>query len=131
MRFGFVRLLALIALVLQGSAPSIAMAASPDRMDIASFVCVTPGAVQSEAQARMVERLADALDSGQEEPQSDDQSCSLCIIAGGLVLPTQFGDMEVEFVPVTQTFRVFDPGLVQSPRGPPVGATGPPNLQQI
>ena len=131
MRFGIVRLLALIALVLQISAPSIAVAAGPDRVDVSSFVCVTPGAVQSEVQGRMLERLADALDSGQDHPQTDDQSCSLCIIAGGLVLPAQFGEIEVQFVRVAQAFKVFDPGLIQSPRGPPVGATGPPPLQQI
>lgn len=129
MRSNYVRILALVALCLHLVAPSVAMVASSDRVDVSSFICVTPGTAQSDAQARMAERLAELLEPGEKAPQLDDDTCSHCIMSAGTILPDQINAIEFRLPIESQSPMTFDAGLVKSPRGPPVGATGPPRLQ--
>jgi len=131
MRSHLVRILALFALCLHVAAPSVAMVASADRIDVSSFVCVTPGTGQTDAQARMVERLSELLEPDNETPQSDDETCSHCIVAASTILPDQAEVLAISYAVEAQAFSSFNPGLVHGPRGPPVGATGPPLLQLI
>lgn len=131
MRSQFVRILALVALCLHVAAPSVVAVASADRIEISSFVCVTPGTAQTYAQARMVERLSELLEPDNETPQSDDQTCSHCIVAASIILPDHAEALALRYTVEAHAFSSFDPGLVHEPRGPPVGATGPPSLQLI
>ncbi|MEM8635719.1 MAG: DUF2946 family protein [Pseudomonadota bacterium] len=131
MRSQLVRILALFALCLHVAAPTVAMAAAADQIDVSGFVCVTPGTGQTDAQARMVERLSELLESDNETPQSDDGTCSHCIVAASIILPDQAEALALRYAVEAQAFSSFDPGLMHEPRGPPVGATGPPHLQLI
>ncbi|MEO1405002.1 MAG: DUF2946 family protein [Pseudomonadota bacterium] len=131
MRSLFIRIFALFALCLHVAAPSVAIMASADRMDVSSFVCVTPGTAQTGAQARMADRLSELLEPGHETPHLDDETCSHCIVAASIILPDQAEALALRYAVEAQAFSFFDPGLVHEPRGPPVGATGPPLLQSI
>lgn len=79
----------------------------------------------------MLERISKLLEPDDEAPHLEDETCSHCIVAASIILPDQAGAIVSRAALEWKTHTTFDAGVVHAPRGPPVGATGPPLLQLI
>ena len=119
------RLVAAFAMLTQAFAPT-AMAVANPRIDPAQLICITPGNPATDVSLRMAQRLADVLNDTSDVPPVQQDHCPLCLIATAAPLPETPVVKQPRFFAAPTVFAIFEPAFVQTPRGPPVGATGPP-----
>ena len=120
--------LAAFAVCLQLLAPTIFGAMQARGIDVARYLCITPGVDPSEEAVEAARRLAVLLgdEAPDDGPSLFDGKCPLCTLVHGAPLPAPFALDAPAAERTDVSFRPYDPDLIAVIRGPPVGATGPP-----
>lgn len=122
---------ALLAFVIfwQVSLPASAAAAHGHGIERSQFVCSPAGGTLTPEAERLAHRMAELIgDVDQQEHSQSPGGCPLCVLAHGAPLP----EIELPAQVASFVYRAETPKaaavVVHAPRGPPVGAQGPPSL---
>lgn len=121
----------IIALAAHLMIPHSHAGSNQSSLDASGLFCTTPGAAVSTQRAKMLQQLIEQLEPSQNETPTHQVDCEVCVAASGAFEPL----LDLVMVPVLRVYRGYWPSgvanTVSKPRGPPVGATGPPPLQLI
>lgn len=123
---GAARLLAVLAIGLQGLLPGAVSMAEANGVDYARYLCLTPDAepsAESKAAAKELARLLGGEVPGEDHSQGD---CPLCTLVQTALLAEpvllQAPRLQAAETPAVR----YEPGLVHLPQGPPLGSRAPP-----
>ena len=127
-RYSTARVLAILAIVLQGLLPGTLAFAEANGVDVSRFICASSGPVSAEAKAA-IEELAKLLGEEVPDPQPFNGHCPLCTLVHAIPLPELLTlSVPAEHASVADPGR-YEPGsLRQKTQGPPLGSRGPPRL---
>lgn len=122
------RLVAMLAISLQAMLPGMVSVAQANGIDLAQYICLTPGEEPSaEAQAAAL-RLAEIIGYDlPEDHSSGDTHCPFCTLAQGAPLPPRVLVAAPFSFAITHDFVLYEPGLHILAQGPPLGSRGPPS----
>ncbi|MEL6686169.1 MAG: DUF2946 family protein [Pseudomonadota bacterium] len=124
----FIRGLVAIALMWQSAMPFAHALSAGDGIDVHSLICTTPGQPPAALSAEMAAHLAELFGSGEDSELPVSDHCPHCVLVSAVPLP-QVDTAErfhVRRAPLASKHSLIQ--TIHAPRGPPVGATGPPSF---
>ncbi len=123
-----VSLLALVAIAMQVFLPGGLAIAESRGVDISRFICAPFGQEVSKDAENLALQISEVINETDQDPVPFDGHCPLCMLAFGAPLQAPTSISAPLSTKIDTQFPIYVPGLVEDIRGPPVGATGPPEL---